>query len=76
MKFSPTWPQVALLAILLAAVIVSHACFPASVAAITSIVSTIVGAMFVNLHPTKEHEAPPARVLKLVPKDPTPGDDA
>lgn len=48
MKFNPTWPQVALLVVLLAAVIASHVLAPLAVSAITSIVSTIVGAMFVN----------------------------
>ncbi len=49
MKFSPTWPQVALVAVLLAAVITTHVWAPLAVSAITSIVSTIVGALFVNL---------------------------
>lgn len=49
MKFNPTWQQVALLAVLLAAVIVSHLLAPLAVSAVTSIVSTIVGALFVNL---------------------------
>ena len=67
MKFSPTWQQVALLAVLLTAVIVSHIVAPLAVSAITSIVSTIVGALFVNLQPSKpSHSAP---VLSIVPKD-------
>lgn len=49
MKFNPTWPQVALVAVLLAAVITTHVWAPLAVSAITSIVSTIVGALFVNL---------------------------
>lgn len=49
MKFNPTWQQVALLAVLLAAVIASHILAPLAVSAVTSIVSTIVGALFVNL---------------------------
>lgn len=53
MKFEPTWPQVALLAILLAAIIVTHLVAPPAVSAVTSIVSTIVGALFVNF-PRKE----------------------
>ena len=56
MKFSPTWPQVALLAVLLAAVIAVHILAPLAVAAVTSIVSTIVGALFVNLSPQKPAE--------------------
>jgi uncharacterized membrane protein len=48
-KFNPTWQQVALLTVLLASVIVTHMIAPGAVSAITSIVSTIVGALFVNL---------------------------
>jgi hypothetical protein len=85
MKFSPTWQQVALLTVLLAAVIVVHLVAPLAVSVITSIVSTIVGALFVNLHPSKplpyampDEPTPPAeaasaRVLTLVPP---PKDDA
>lgn len=51
MKFDPTWRQVALLAVLLAAVISSHLLAPVAVSTVTSIVSTIVGALFVNLSP-------------------------
>lgn len=67
MKFDPTWRQVALLAVLLAAIIVSHLWAPAAVSAITSIVSTIVGALFINLKPLS-HEAV-APVLHLVKKE-------
>ena len=68
MKFHPTWPQVALLTVLLAAIIVAYLVAPPAVSAVTSIVSTIVGALFVNLRePTK----PDAPVLSIVPK----GDD-
>ncbi len=49
MKFNPTWQQVALLAVLLAAVIVSHMFAPAAASATVSIVSTVVGALFVDL---------------------------
>lgn len=49
MKFNPTWPQVAILAILLAAIIVTHVWAPTAVAVITSIASTIVGSLFLNL---------------------------
>lgn len=52
MKFNPTWQQVALLAVLLASIIVTHLWAPAVIGAVTSIVSTIVGALFVNLQPT------------------------
>lgn len=68
MKFNPTWQQVALLAVLLAAVIVSHLLAPLAVSVITSLVSTVVGALFVNLKPS-EPEAPPAPVLSIVRKD-------
>lgn len=57
MKFNPTWQQVVLLAVLLAAVIVAHLLVPGAVAAITSIVSTIVGALFVNLQPKGDKPA-------------------
>lgn len=68
MKFSPTWPQVALLAVLLTAVIVAHILAPGAVSVITSIVSTIVGALFVNLQPASpKDEVTPA--LSIVRKD-------
>lgn len=54
MKFDPTWRQVALLGVLLFAVIASHVWAPLAVSAVTSIVSTIVGALFVNLPAKKE----------------------
>lgn len=57
MKFNPTWPQVALLAVLLAGIIATHLWAPLAVSAITSIVSTIVGALFVNL-PGSTPDAP------------------
>jgi len=49
MKFNPTWPQVMLIAVLLAAVIVVHLVAPLAVSVIVSMVSTIVGALFVNM---------------------------
>ena len=63
MKFSPTWPQVALLLGMIAAVILTHAFTPPAVGAVTSIVSTIVGALFVDL---KREEKKNAAVLALV----------
>lgn len=54
MKFNPTWQQVALVALLLAAVITTHIWAPAAVSAIISIVSTIVGSLFVNLKKAPE----------------------
>lgn len=49
MKFNPTWQHVALLAVLLTAVIVAHGLFPAAASAVVSIVSTVVGAVFIDL---------------------------
>lgn len=49
MKFNPTWTQTALLLGMLAAIVLSHVFAPPAVGAITSIVSTIVGAVFVDL---------------------------
>lgn len=49
MKFNPTWTQVALIAALLASVVGSHLWAPTAVAVITSLVSTIIGSLFVNL---------------------------
>lgn len=54
MKPSPTWPQVALVLGLLAAIILTHAYTPLAVGAVTSIVSTLIGAFFVNLRDTKK----------------------
>lgn len=49
MKFNPTWTQLVLLAMLLGAVIGTNVFAPGAIGTITSIVSTIVGALFVNL---------------------------
>lgn len=54
MKLSPTWQQVALLSVLLAAIIVSHIYAPAAASAVVSVVSTIVGAFFVDLRKSQE----------------------
>jgi DMSO/TMAO reductase YedYZ heme-binding membrane subunit len=71
-KFNPTWQQVALLAVLLAAICVTHLWVPGAISAITSIVSTIVGALFVNLQPRAEGAMAP--VLALVqPQPPSTG---
>jgi uncharacterized membrane protein YdcZ (DUF606 family) len=48
-SFSPTWQQVVLLLGLIAAVVLTHMFAVPAVGAVTSIVSTIVGALFVNL---------------------------
>jgi uncharacterized membrane protein len=54
MKFNPTWQQVALLAVLLTAEIAAYILAPLAVSAVTSIVSTIVGALFVNFKDTSK----------------------
>lgn len=66
MKFNPTWSQVALLLGMIAAIILAHAFAAPAVGAVTSIVSTIVGAVFVDLRKNEKKEAP---VLSIVPKD-------
>ena len=53
MKFSPTWTQVVLLLGLIAAVILTHVFAAPGIGAVTSIVSTIVGALFVDLRKTE-----------------------
>lgn len=74
MKFNPTWPQVALLLGLITAVVLSHVFAPAAVGAITSIVSTIVGAIFVDLKKTEKAASDSvAPVLELV-KNGTPAE--
>ena len=45
--------EVVLVAVLLAAIIVSHAYAPAAAAAIVSIASTLIGAFFVNRNANK-----------------------
>jgi hypothetical protein len=67
MKFDPTWPQIALLAILLGTVILAYAFAPASVVAITGMVTTILGGLLVNLQPGKLTQAPP--LLSIVRDD-------
>lgn len=61
---SPTWPQVALVAVMCAAIILSHVFAPPVVGAVTSIISTLVGAFFIRTG--REEEKPPAPVLSLV----------
>jgi uncharacterized membrane protein len=69
MKPAPT--QIVLVIVLLAAVFVSHMYAPTSISVVTSIVSTLIGAFFVDLRRKEPEEAPAvvetARVLKLVP---------
>lgn len=70
MKFNPTWSQVALLLGMLAAVILTHAFAPPAVGVVTSIVSTVVGALFVDLRKEeKQIEQKIGQVLHLVPKE-------
>ena len=49
MKFDPTWRQIALLALLLAAPIIANLIAPGVIGAVSSVVSTVIGALFVNL---------------------------
>lgn len=65
-----TWQQVALAAVMCAAIIVSHVVAPPVVGAITSIASTLIGVFFVgraNGRDEREEEKP-APVLSLVKK--------
>ncbi len=48
MKFDPSWRQIALVALLISAIIITNIFAPGVIGVITSIVSTIVGALFVN----------------------------
>jgi hypothetical protein len=68
MKFDPTWRQLILLALLLSAVVVANLVAPGVVGAVTSMVSTVFGALFVNLReqPPRDAEVIP---LRAVPKD-------
>lgn len=68
MKFNPSWQQVALIAVLFAAVISAHIWAPPAAAAVVSLVSVLIG----YLAPAKksdESEKQPAPVPTLVPKD-------
>lgn len=49
MKWSPTWQQLALLTLLLVAPVAANIFAPGVVGAISSMVSTVFGALFVNL---------------------------
>lgn len=70
MKFNPSWTQVALLLGLIAAVLLAHVYAPPAVGAVTSIVSTIVGALFVDLRKEeKQLEQKVGQVLHLIPKE-------
>ncbi len=50
MKFNPSWQQVALVAVLFGAVIVSHRWSPLAASTIDGMVTTIVGALLVGMH--------------------------
>lgn len=56
MKFNPTWPQVALFAVLLGAIILAYIFAPPAAQVVTSVVSTVVGFIFGDFK--KEPEAP------------------
>lgn len=62
-----TWQQVALAAVMCAAIIVSHVVAPPVVGAITSIASTLIGVFFVGRASGRDEEKP-APVLSLVKK--------
>lgn len=49
MKVSLTWQQVGLVAVLLAAIILTHIFAPGAGSAVTSIASTLIGTFFVNV---------------------------
>lgn len=57
-----TFPQVALVAVLLAAIIVAHVVAPPAVSAVTSIVSMLTGAFAINVQ-----QPPKAPALAAVP---------
>jgi hypothetical protein len=68
MKLSPTWQQIVLIAILLAAIPLTYAFVAPAAGVVTGMVSTLVGAFFVNLRDQAKQEAASAPVLQLVPK--------
>lgn len=57
MKFNPTWPQVAMLAVLLAAILLSYAFVAPAAGTITGIVSTILGSLFINFQAPASKDA-------------------
>lgn len=59
MKFSPTWSQVVLLLGLIAAVVLTHMFAVPAVGVVTSIVSTVVGALFVDLRRDEKKDGAP-----------------
>ena len=64
MKFDPTWRQLALLALLLAAPVAANIVAPGVIGAVSSMVSTVFGALFVNLRePKPEQPKPELRVI-------------
>lgn len=61
MKFNPTWTQIALLMVLLGSVVLTNIFAPGVVGAVTSMVSTVFGALFVNLRDTHREEIEAAK---------------
>ena len=62
MKFNPTVNQLVLLALLLAAPVIAHLVAPPVIGVLSSMVSTVFGALFVNLRepaPAPAPDAPP-----------------
>lgn len=63
MKFNPTVNQIVLLALLLAAPVIAHLVAPPVIGVLSSMVSTVFGALFVNLRetpaPAPAPDAPP-----------------
>jgi hypothetical protein len=68
-KVSLSNQQVALVAVLLAAIICAHVFAPLAASAVISIASTLVGTFFVNVQRTPDPTQPPQ--LRAVP-DPAP----
>lgn len=65
MKFNPTWPQVALFAVLLGAIILAYIFAPPAAQVVTSVVSTVVGFIFGDFKkPDLPEVEPPA--LKVI----------
>jgi len=63
-KFNPTWQQVALLAVLFAAIIVSNMYSPGAFGAVTSIVSVIVSFVVGSKLPASTDSTPALSIVK------------
>lgn len=71
---SLTWPEVALIAVLLAAIIVAHMLAPGAVSGVTSVVSMLTGSLFVGGRPTSPAMTPGDRSqIRVVPPTPPSG---